>query len=355
MKRQSIKQQESSQMNERDREQQGRHGMRHLGERLFGRRDEGRDDELRGDDDLRDARGERRERFERSMRDTYNPEPQWLQQDRESRENQQSGLGRGSYAGTGREWGERNFGEHDYGERTNRDFGARNYGQRDEQRRREEREYNERTLGQYGSGGYAGYGAPTRNAQQDYRSGYETTSWDEDDLDLGRRRYEPFHVGTGMGLGPTGRTDLDFGQGYGTSSGYGRHESGYGSRAGWDLGTHQRDFPGERGARQSYRGMGPASYKRSDERIRDDIYERLTDSHAIDARSIMVEVNQGNVTLSGTVVERRMRYAAEDLVERVGGVANINNQLRVGQQEASGAGASSTTQGGAGGGENPRH
>ena len=347
-------------MNERDREQQGRHGMRHLGERLFGRRDEGRDDELRGDDDLRDARGERRERFERSMRDTYNPEPQWLQQDRENREaraNRDSGLGRGSYAGTGREWGERSFSEHDYGERTNRDFGARNYGQRDDQRMREERDYDQRTLGQYRSGGYgsSNFGAQTRNAPQDYRSGYETTSWDEDDLDLGRRRYEPFHVGTGMGLGPTGRTDLEFGHGYGTSSGYGRHESGYGSRAGWDLGTHQRDFTGERGARQSYRGMGPANYKRSDERIRDDIYERLTDSHAIDARSIMVEVNQGNVTLSGTVGERRMRYAAEDLVERIGGVANINNQLRVQQYDESAANASSGKAGGTGASDNQRH
>ena len=79
--------------------------------------------------------------------------------------------------------------------------------------------------------------------------------------------------------------------------------------------------------------MGPANYKRSDERIRDDIYERLTDSHHIDARAILVDVNQGSVTLNGTVTERRMRYMAEDLVERVSGVSNINNQLRVQKQD----------------------
>ena len=169
--------------------------------------------------------------------------------------------------------------------------------------------------------------APSREAPQDYRSGYETSGWD-DNLDTGQRRYEPFHVGTGMGLGSTGSEfgrEREFGQGYGRSSGYGGH-------SGWDLGTHQRDIGGSP-SRQSFRGMGPSHYKRTDERIRDDIYERLTDSHVIDARSIMVDVNEGNVTLTGTVNERRMRYAAEDLVERVGGVANINNQLRVQAQE----------------------
>ena len=310
-------------MNERDREQHGRHGVRHLGERLFGRRDESRDE-----DRDENTRGEGRdERYARSLRDTYNPEPQWLQQDRES----ESGRGRGSYAGTGREWGESDrFDQNAYG-RANRDYGARNYGQRDEQRMRDERDYDQRALGQR---------PQSRNAGQDYRSGYETSSWDDDDLNFNTRRYEPFHVGTGMGLGPTGRTDLEFGQGYGRSSGYAVHQSGYGSRGGWDVGAHQRDWVGEQ--RHSYRGMGPQSYKRSDERIREDIFEHLTDSHIIDARSILVDVNQGNVTLSGTVSERRMRYAAEDLVERIGGVANINNQLRVQQGDASTPGASSS-------------
>ncbi|NUS60443.1 MAG: BON domain-containing protein [Lysobacter sp.] len=310
-------------MNERDREQHGRHGVRHLGERLFGRRDESRDD-----DRDENTRGEGRdERYARSLRDTYNPEPQWLQQDRES----ESGRGRGSYAGTGREWGESDRADqHAYG-RANRDYGARNYGQRDEQRMRDERDYDQRALGQR---------PQSRSTGQDYRSGYETSSWDDDELDFNTRRYEPFHVGTGMGLGPTGRTDLEFGQGYGRSSGYAIHQSGYGSRGGWDVGAHQRDWVGEQ--RHSYRGMGPQSYKRSDERIREDIFERLTDSHTIDARSILVDVNQGNVTLSGTVSERRMRYAAEDLVERIGGVANINNQLRVQQGDASTPGSASS-------------
>jgi len=268
------------------------------------------------------------QRFTRGVRDTYSPEPQWLRQDREQRDDQQfeagiggsqyggneygyGGSGRGSYAGSGREWGENTQGYGRQGAGTNRDFGGRDYGERDQSRVREEREYQQRT---------SGSGA---------RTGYEASGWD-DDFDSGAQRWndDQFHVGTGMGLGSPsgGRTgrEHEFGQGYGSSS-------GYGSRGGWDLGTQQRDTGGSTN-RQSFRGMGPANYKRSDERIRDDIYERLTDSHHIDARSIMVDVNEGNVTLSGTVSERRMRYAAEDLVERIGGVSNINNQLRVQSQ-----------------------
>jgi len=271
------------------------------------------------------------------MRDTYSPEPQWLRQDREQRDDpSESGIGgsqyggneygyggsgRGSYAGSGREWGENTQGYGRQGAGTNRDFGGRDYGERDQSRMREERDYQQRTAG--GGGGrtmQSGYNAPSRNTSQDYGSGYEASGWD-DDFDAGAHRQndEPFRVGTGMGLGSPG-------YGYGASS------SGYGSRGGWDLGTQQRDTGGS-ASRQSFRGMGPANYKRSDERIRDDIYERLTDSHVIDARAVMVEVSEGNVTLSGTVNERRMRYAAEDLVERIGGVSNINNQLRVQAQE----------------------
>jgi hypothetical protein len=301
-------------------------------------------------------REQQQHRYARSLRDTYNPEPQWLRQDRENRtwasqrdEEFESGIGgsqyggneygyggsgRGSYAGSGREWGEtaqgynaqgnpQGYGSQGYGSQgagTNRDFGGRDYGQRDQQRMREEREYQQRSFG----GGNRG--TQPREAPQDYRSGYEASGWD-DNLDAGQRSYAPFHVGTGMGLG-TGSEygrEREFGQSYG-------HSSGYGGHSGWDLGTHQRDIVGSP-SRQSFRGIGPSHYKRADERIRDDIYERLTDSHIIDARSITVEVNEGNVTLTGTVNERRMRYAAEDLVERVGGVANINNQLRVQAQE----------------------
>ena len=137
--------------------------------------------------------------------------------------------------------------------------------------------------------------------EHDLSTGWEPARWSGDDYFSGQRQYGGFRVGTSEGLGgATGDYSRpSFGGTYGNASGYGG-ESRWGSRSGYEVGAHQRDTS------RSFRGLGPASYQRPDERIRDDVYERLTDSHIIDAREILVEVHQGNVTLSGTVHERRM-------------------------------------------------
>ncbi|MFS2008342.1 BON domain-containing protein [Azospirillum sp. CT11-132] len=78
-----------------------------------------------------------------------------------------------------------------------------------------------------------------------------------------------------------------------------------------------------------YRGVGPRNYRRSDERILEDINERLTDDHHIDASDIGVKVEGGEVTLSGTVEDRAARRRAEDIAESVSGVGHVQNDLRV--------------------------
>ena len=60
-----------------------------------------------------------------------------------------------------------------------------------------------------------------------------------------------------------------------------------------------------------YRGIGPRGWTRPDERIEDDVCERLRVDGAIDARDIGVTVAGGEVTLQGTVGSRRERHLAE--------------------------------------------
>ncbi|MBP2299880.1 BON domain-containing protein [Azospirillum picis] len=79
-----------------------------------------------------------------------------------------------------------------------------------------------------------------------------------------------------------------------------------------------------------YRGVGPRNYKRSDERILEDINERLTDDHHLDASDIGVKVENGEVTLSGSVADRGSKRRAEDIAESVSGVGHVQNDLRVG-------------------------
>ncbi|MGH6910318.1 MAG: BON domain-containing protein [Phenylobacterium sp.] len=86
---------------------------------------------------------------------------------------------------------------------------------------------------------------------------------------------------------------------------------------------HDYDREG-RGAR----GLGPQGYKRSDERISDEVHERLTDDSWLDASNISVSVATGEVTLSGTVESREAKHRAERIVEDISGVAHVQNNLR---------------------------
>jgi hyperosmotically inducible protein len=79
----------------------------------------------------------------------------------------------------------------------------------------------------------------------------------------------------------------------------------------------------------SHRGKGPRGYRPTDARLAETICERLTDDAFIDARNISVEVKAGEVTLTGSVEERRQKYAAEDLVADVFGVMEVQNNLSV--------------------------
>lgn len=148
---------------------------------------------------------------------------------------------------------------------------------------------------------------------------------------------EDFGEGRRAWNGPTGQGAYGTGSNRGYPSSYGysgqgayadRDPRGFFDRAidevrGW-FGDDRDDRPHE-----SHRGKGPGDYTRSDERIREDANDRLTDDHRLDARQISVMVTEGEVTLTGTVSNRNERRRAEDLVEDISGVKHVQNNLRV--------------------------
>jgi hypothetical protein len=81
-------------------------------------------------------------------------------------------------------------------------------------------------------------------------------------------------------------------------------------------------------------GRGPEGYQRSDERIMEDVCERLTQHGQLDASRIRVEVRDCEVTLEGTVDSRGAKRMAEDAVESVSGVRDVQNNLRIRQGES---------------------
>jgi osmotically-inducible protein OsmY len=79
----------------------------------------------------------------------------------------------------------------------------------------------------------------------------------------------------------------------------------------------------------SFRGVGPRNYRRSDERIREEVCECLTEDPRINATNIDVTVKDCEVTLSGNVNSRDQKRRAEDLAESISGVKDVHNTLKV--------------------------
>ena len=105
---------------------------------------------------------------------------------------------------------------------------------------------------------------------------------------------------------------------------------------GFDMPVRPPVGPAHWGA--GHHGKGPKNYQRSDERIREEVCERLTFDPDIDASDICVYVKEREVRLTGTVEERRIKFMVEQLVSHVAGVEEIQNELRVRPREQSARG-----------------
>lgn len=149
--------------------------------------------------------------------------------------------------------------------------------------------------------------------------------------------------GRGYGYGSDYRSEYG-GRGFGGGDDYGyRNNVGRSSRgsASFDqppgratsrFGDREAGFRDE----ADHRGRGPKGYRRSDERIREDVCDRLAGDRYVDASDIEVAVQDGEVTLSGSVDDRQARRRAEDLAEQVSGVSYVQVSLRVKGRPGSG-------------------
>jgi hypothetical protein len=149
--------------------------------------------------------------------------------------------------------------------------------------------------------------------------GYPGKPWEAPDRWRGwrDRDYEARRRGYG------GETGHDTSWGGPSSSSYGQYTSQY--LPGYDMG----EGGDHRWREGPFAGRGPKGYQRADDRIREDVCDRLTDAPFLDASGIEVTVNNGEVTLSGTVPNREQKRRSEDLIEHVTGVREVNNTLRI--------------------------
>jgi hypothetical protein len=184
--------------------------------------------------------------------------------------------------------------------------------------------------GNYGAGGRGQGRGMSRGSNRGFGGqGYGSEFYDRDSGGYGSGR----GFGTGRGYSGGGRGFGRQDYGYGQQSGFGQQggyyedqfdaEYDYDDEPMWIYEEEIWLIPGP------YSGMGPEDYHRSDERIQDDVNDRLTRHGQIDARKVHVEVRNGEVTLTGEVNSREAKRMCEDVVESVSGVQDVHNQLRV--------------------------
>lgn len=104
------------------------------------------------------------------------------------------------------------------------------------------------------------------------------------------------------------------------------------------MSSHERDGGIEADGRLSdqigvFAPRGPSGYRRTDSRIREDIVEYLTRHGEIDVGRIEVIVEDGEVSLTGTVTSREGKRLAQVVAEQCSGVKGVRNELTVGWAE----------------------
>src|SRR5690606_3511162 len=108
--------------------------------------------------------------------------------------------------------------------------------------------------------------------------------------------------------------------------------SGYMSEYVGDDAGRQHPNPGRRSRAYMedgpHRGKGPRNYKRSDDRIKEEINDRLTDDPFVDCSDVEVSVENGEVTLTGSAVDKTQQRRIEDIAGSVRGVTDVDNRLR---------------------------
>jgi osmotically-inducible protein OsmY len=247
-------------------------------------------------------------------RNNYDADENWEQTRRRGNDDYQnrSGYGNDYDRGQGGNYGNRSsYGnESNYGQMNNQGFGGNSNRNQDLGESDWKRD-NDRNLGQGQSG-------KNSSGRQDWgRSNVDSGDYDQ------KRNKGPRNM---------------YG---GDTSNYGNANQGSFNRDWWDktrdeVSSWFGDDDAERRRRTDttnsgggHKGKGPKDYKRSEERIKEDAYDHLSDDDMVDATNVQVQVQDNEVILSGTVNDREQKRRAEDIVESISGVTNVQNNIRV--------------------------
>lgn len=184
----------------------------------------------------------------------------------------------------------------------------------------------------FGGQGFGGQGFENRGFGQEGFGGRSMSSSRSDYPTMGEGQYNRANQGWGDEQGRYGSQGFQSGQGE-----YGRQERGGNGNGSSGMSSRESG---------RFSGVGPSGFKRSDERLKEVVCERLSEDPWIDASNIDIAVKNGEITLSGTVPDRQTKYRAEEVVESVLGTGEVTNNIRI--QKSTDRSSSGSTQRGRG-------
>jgi len=119
----------------------------------------------------------------------------------------------------------------------------------------------------------------------------------------------------------------------------GNYDMNQGRRGGEYYGSNQRSYmpynqdsfsrTQNTSSRGEFYGKAPKNYERSDERIKEEICDRLMSQGMFDPSDVEIEVKDGVVSLQGNVDSRSTKYQLEEISEGILGVKDIDNKVKV--------------------------
>ncbi len=110
---------------------------------------------------------------------------------------------------------------------------------------------------------------------------------------------------------------------------YSESDRGWMERAGDEVASWFGDEEAAARRDLDHRGRGPKGYVRSDDKMLEDVSERMFHDPLLDASNIELSIADGELTMDGSVDSRRAKRRAEDLADSVAGIGHVQNNLRV--------------------------
>jgi hypothetical protein len=215
----------------------------------------------------------------------------------------------------GRASSDRGYPSGSYGYRA---YEGNDYEGNEHQRNLEQHRDNWREASRYSTRGYG-----DRDDDNRSRGGYGLRDRDFREADYGDRSYSGRYENRSYGGGQD--SDMDFDTPYSSSR------------------RQPRVLSGEYWATPGpHAGVGPRGYQRSPESLRERVCERLEQAGYIDASDIEVEIENEEVTLTGSVSDREQKRLAEDCAESVRGVSDVHNRLTIRRRSESSSGSVAT-------------